>query len=535
MNKQLLFSPPHLLNSKLSRRAYLAGSTSALLAIGASRLFGATTGVTDNVPAFPGYPFKLGVASGDPTADGFVLWTRLAPNPLEGGGMSPEPVKVQWRVAEDEAMTRIVAQGVEVAGAGLAHSVHVEVSGLKPDRWYWYDFKAGTEVSPKGRTRTLERAERPAAETSALKIAFASCQHFEAGYYTAFEHMAAESPDLVLHLGDYIYEGPGKHGKIRTHVGPEIKTLDEYRNRHAQYKTDPALQAMHAAAPWVVTWDDHEFDNNYAADHPEEKGPADHAEFLIRRAAAYQAYYEHMPLRRSSVPDGPGMKLYRSIRHGKLVDFHVLDTRQYRTDQPLGDGTRAPGPELMDPTGTMLGAVQRSWLLDELKTSRPVWNVLAQQVMMARVDRQPGDGELVSMDLWSGYEYERRALLKAFLDLKVSNPIVLTGDIHTHWANNLVGNPEDPESAVVGAEFVCSSITSKGDGKENPEQIATLKAENPFVNYFSDHRGYVSCRIDAKAWRTDFRTVEYVTRPGAPLNTPASFVVENNKAGMQQA
>lgn len=508
----------------MNRRSCIVGSVSALLALGAGRVLGA--------PRFSGYPFKLGVASGDPAADGFVLWTRLAPDPLHGGGMANDSVSVHWRVAEDEAMTKVVAQGEAIAAAGLGHSVHVEVGGLKPDRWYWYEFKAGGELSPRGRTRTLERPDRPAAETSPLKMAFASCQHYEAGYYTAFEHMAAEAPDLVLHLGDYIYEGPAREGQVRSHLGPEIRTLEEYRNRHAQYKTDPALQAIHAAAPWVVTWDDHEFDNNYAADIPEEKGPATREDFLKRRAAAYQAYYEHMPLRASSIPEGPGMRLYRSIRHGKLVNFHLLDTRQYRTDQPHGDGLKPAGAGTMDPAGTILGSTQRNWLLTELAGSRPVWNVLAQQVMMARVDRNPGEGEKYSMDQWAGYEFERRAVLRAFQDLKVTNPVVLTGDIHTHWANDLVADFDGMKPGVIGSELVCSSITSKGDGKDHPERIAELKAENPFVHYYSDHRGYVSCRIDAKTWRSDFRTVEYVSRPGAPLLTPASFVLENNHPGL---
>lgn len=529
MNPNPLINP-----NSISRRAYLAGSASFLLALGTSRLF-AEQGTGTRLPVFTGYPFALGVASGDPDAEGFVLWTRLAPSPLEGGGMPPVPVKVQWRVCEDEAMTKVVAKGEAVAAPHLAHSVHVEVAGLKPDRWYWYDFKAGGDVSPKGRTRTLERADRPAAQTSPIRIAYASCQHFEAGHYTAYDHMLAESPDVVLHLGDYIYEGPGKKGGLREHVGPEIVTLEQYRNRHAQYKTDPALQKMHAAAPWVVTWDDHEFDNNYAADIPEEKGPASREDFLNRRAAAYQAYYEHMPLRLSSIPNGPGMKLYRSIRHGKLVDFHVLDTRQYRTDQPNGDGMKHASPEMLNPEGTMLGATQRDWLLEELRTSRPTWNVLAQQIMMARVDRQAGPEEKFSMDLWAGYEFERRALLRAFHEMKVTNPIVLTGDIHTHWANDLNLPPEENGGAVVGAEFICTSISSNGDGEEGTELFESLRSENPWVNYYSRRRGYVSCAIDANLWRTDFRTVDYITRPGAPLNTPASFVVENNRPGMQKA
>jgi len=532
--------PSLLRTQSITRRHYLAGSASFLLSLTANRLFGETGSGTSS-PAFSGYPFQLGVASGDPDASGFVIWTRLAPNPIEGGGMAPEPVKVQWRVSEDEAMTKIVAKGEAVATAHLAHSVHVEVEGLKPDRWYWYDFKAGSEVSPKGRTRTLEHASRPAAETSALKMAFASCQHFESGHYTAYEHMLAEAPDLVLHLGDYIYEGPGKPAKagkpekFRTHVGPEIKTLEQYRNRHAQYKTDPALQAMHAAAPWAVTWDDHEFDNNCAGDIPEEKGPATTEDFLNRRAAAYQAYYEHMPLRLSSMPNGPGMKLYRSLRHGQLVNFHVLDTRQYRTDQPCGDGAKPLSPEMLNPSSTMLGSIQKNWLLRELHESRPTWNVLAQQIMMARWDREEGEGEVYSTDLWSGYEYERRELLKAFVDMKVNNPVVLTGDIHTHWANQIRLDAKDTASPIVANEFVCSSITSKGDGKDATEQLAAIQAENQEVSYYSDHRGYVSCRIDAKAWHTDFRTVEYVSRPGAPLQTPASFVVENNRPGMVKA
>lgn len=504
-----------------------------LVALGASRAW-ANAPVAKGRPSFQAYPFQLGVASGDPSADGFVLWTRLAPQPLEGGGMTDESVWVHWRVAEDEAMTKIVAKGKEVASPDWAHSVHVEVTGLRPDRWYWYEFKAGAEVSPRGRTRTLESPDRAAGETSMLKMAFASCQHFEAGFFTAYNHMLAENPDIVFHLGDYIYEGPSRDGQVRRHNSPEIMTLFDYRNRHAQYKTDPALQAMHRSAPWVVTWDDHEFDNNCAGDISEEK-KVEVASFLSRRAAAYQAYYEHMPLRAACVPKGPGMKLYRSVRHGSLVDFHVLDTRQYRSDQPNGDGLKGLEPEALRPDATMLGGVQKEWLLGELGKSRAAWNVLAQQVMMARVDRHKGEEERCSMDQWPGYEVERQAILKAFCDMKISNPVVLTGDIHTHWANELPCVPGQPDSMVAGSEFVCTSITSKGDGKGAPAYLQDLKAENPFVKYHEDHRGYVSCTIDNKMWRTDFRTVDFVTRPGAGIHTPASFVVESGRPAVMPA
>ena len=532
-NKPIVPAFP-LSSPRRSRRSFIGSSASLITALAAGRVLGAS-GVVRELPNFTAYPFQLGVASGDPSADGFVLWTRLAPQPLNGGGMPPEPVWVHWRVAEDEGMTKVVASGKEVASPDWGHSVHVEVAGLKPDRWYWYDFKAGREVSPRGRTRTLERADRPAAATSVLKMAFTSCQHFEAGYFTAYEHMLAESPDLVFHLGDYIYEGPERDNAIRRHAGPEIETLEQYRNRHAQYKTDPALQAMHQAAPWVVTWDDHEFDNNYAGDIPEEKGMVPTEVFLLRRAAAYQAYYEHMPLRAACIPKGPGMKLYRSVRHGSLVDFHVLDTRQYRSDQPYADGLKAPGPDALRPDATIMGSAQRDWLFGELKDSHAAWNVLAQQVMMARVDFEPGTEEKCSMDQWPGYEAERRAVLKAFQELKVSNPVVLTGDIHSHWANDLVADFDQPESKVVGTEFVCTSITSGGDGTDVRKGFEGMIPENPFVKYHSARRGYVSCTIGEKFWRADFRTLDCVTRPGSPLHTPASFVVESGGPGLQLA
>lgn len=518
---------------RLNRRSFLGASGSMLVALGASRAWG-NAPVAKERPSFQAYPFQLGVASGDPSADGFVLWTRLAPEPLQGGGMPDMPVWVHWRVAEDEAMTKVVAKGKEVASPDWAHSIHVEVTGLRPDRWYWYEFRAGAEISPRGRTRTLESPDKAAAETSMLKMAFASCQHWEAGFFTAYQHMLAENPDIVFHLGDYIYEGRSKEDQIRKHNSAEIVSLVDYRNRHAQYKSDPSLQAMHRNAPWVVTWDDHEFDNNCAGDCSEEKN-IDIAAFLARRAAAYQAYYEHMPLRAACVPKGPGMKLYRSVRHGSLVDFHVLDTRQYRTDQPNDDGLKALGTGALDPNATLLGSVQKEWLLGELGKSRATWNVLAQQVMMARVDRHEGEEERCSMDQWPGYEVERQALLNAFCQMKVSNPIVLTGDIHTHWANELPCVPGQPDSQIAGAEFVCTSITSGGNGKAQPPYMDQLKSENPFVKYHATQRGYVSCTIDKGVWRTDFRTMDFVTRPGAKLHTPASFVVESGKAAVVPA
>ena len=514
---------------RMDRRSFLLATSSlAAAALWAGRSFGAVT----KTPTFADYPFQLGVASGDPASDGFVLWTRLAPKPLEGGGMKPESVEVSWQVCDDEAMTKVVQKGTSAASVDWAHSVHVEVAGLRPDRWYWYQFKAGNEISPKGRTRTLPDRNSP---SERLRFAFASCQHYEAGLYTAYEHMAREDLDLVFHLGDYIYEGPAKEGGVRMHNSKEIVTVDDYRNRYALYKSDAALKAMHATAPWFVTWDDHEVDNNYAGMTPEDRPVNKRIRFAQRRANAYKAYYEHMPLRRSSLPNGPDMQLYRRESFGRLAQFFVLDTRQYRTDQPNGDGRKPIGPEVMNPNATMLGSTQRDWLLKGLQESSGAWNVLAQQVMMARVDRAEGDAAEYSMDQWSGYEMDRRRVLKDFAENRVANPIVLTGDIHSNWANELIADFDQLESRVVGTEFVGTSISSSGDGLARPKHLPTTLAENPFVKYHNAQRGYVLCEVTPTQWRTDYRIVPFVTRPGAPVKTEKSFIVEAGRAKLQES
>lgn len=514
---------PLVEGAPMSRRMFVSGSASfAAAALFSSHAWGATT---RQQPRLAADPFSLGIAAGDPAPDGFVLWTRLAPHPLEeNGGMPADSVEVRWQVAADEGMTRVVAQGTAIASAAWAHSVHVEVSGLRPDRWYWYQFKAGTAISPKGRTRTMP----PAGSTPGrLRFAFASCQHYEMGYYTAYEHMAREDLDLVLHLGDYIYEGAAEPKRPRHHNSGELLTLHDYRARYALYKLDPALQAMHTRAPWVVTWDDHEVANNYANDIPGKAGSMSRDAFLARRAAAYQAYYEHMPLRRSALPSGPGMLLYRRLSFGQLAEFHVLDTRQYRTDQPCGDGHKPPCPEALSPEGTAMGRTQRDWLFDGLDHSSSTWNVLAQQIMMARVDRKPGPEIAMSMDQWPGYEFERRNVLRHFHERKIPNPVVLAGDIHSNWVNELVLDFDRPDTPAVATEFVGTSISSGGDGIDQPRHTPELLSENPFVKYHNAERGYVSCELTPQTWRADYRTVPYISRRGAPLQTRASFAVES--------
>jgi alkaline phosphatase D len=510
----------------LSRRNFLTATSSlAAAAVWSSRAVVAKQNVK-----LPDQPFQLGVASGDPSPEGFVIWTRLTPKPIEGGGMPQEAVEVAWHVAEDEAMKRVVAKGTTVATPQWGHSVHVEVQGLKPDRWYWYQFKAAGDTSPIGRSRTMPPLD---AMPAAIRFAFASCQHWEGGWFTAYDHMAKENLDLVIHLGDYIYEDKGKDKGFRTHVGPKLTTIDDYRNRHAQYKTDPLLQAAHAAFPWLVTWDDHELEDNCAGEISGKGTP--HDAFMQLRATAYKVYYEHMPLRRSSLPDGPLMQLYRRIAFGRLAEFDVLDTRQYRSDQPCGDGTKPPCGGELAPEATLLGDKQEKWLLDGLARSAATWNVLAQQVMMARVDQTPGEKESYSMDQWPGYEMNRRRILKFFAERRIANPIVIAGDIHSNWANDLLINFDDLDGRAVATEFVGTSISSGGDGTAKPAKLEGILAENPFVKFHNTQRGYVRCEVTPQQWKTDFQIVPFVTKPGAPLETAASFLVEAGRAGAQKA
>jgi alkaline phosphatase D len=482
--------------------------------------------------AFADDPFTLGVASGDPTSSGVVLWTRLAPKPFEpGGGMPAEAVDVGWEIASDDAMKNIVAKGVAVATPQLGHSVHVEVEGLKPDRWYWYRFRAGDAESRIARARTFPEAS---SKPDMLRFAFASCQNYEQGLFTAYEHMAKDELDLVIHLGDYIYEYGGRERLVRKHLGGEIKSLDDYRIRHAQYRSDPFLQTTHARCPWIVTWDDHEVDNNYANATSEETG-IDSADFLIRRANGYQAYYEMMPLRVGAIPKGPDMQLYRKASYGRLAELFVLDTRQYRTDQPNGDRRAELNENALDPKNTILGPEQKGWLKAALLQSPGTWNVLAQQVMMGMVDLVPGEDDGYSMDQWPGYAHERIELVQFLADRKVPNPVVITGDIHSNWVNDLRVDDRQAETPVVATEYVGTSIASGGNGSVGTNRFDAMRPENPGLKFYNAQRGYVRCTVTPKAWRSDYVVVEDVTKPGAPAVNRASFVTEAGKPGAQTA
>lgn len=485
------------------------------------------------------YPFTLGVASGDPLPDGFVLWTRLAPlfNAVDGRGGLSRPVPVRWRVATDAAMTRIVKRGEVMATERFGHSVHIEVAGLEAGRPYWYQFEGLGAQSPVGQARTTPA---PHAIASA-RLGFVSCSHWERGYFSAYRHLAAEQPDLVFFLGDYIYDSsyaPGSGKVFRAHGSGNAQTLSDYRNRYALYKTDPDLQALHAAAPSVATWDDHEVQNDYANRWSQDP-KIGVAQFLQQRAAAYQAFYEHMPLRASSVPKGADMRIYRRLDYGQLARFHVLDGRQYRSEQPClpangshqGHVATNPCSDLRDPARTLLGWQQEAWLDQGFAQSKAQWNVIAQDLLVAPLiqrdltNHKPGRWT----DGWDGYMANRSRMLASIARHRVSNPVFWGGDIHSFWATELHADADNPESTVVATEFVGSSVTSDGPPYDAFMQIMPL---NPHVKFFdSRQRGYVSVELEAQKMLTHFRVITDPRDPNATVSTLRSFVVESGRAG----
>ncbi|GAB3567620.1 alkaline phosphatase PhoD [Amycolatopsis endophytica] len=474
-------------------------------------------------------PFTLGVASGDPLPDGVVLWTRLAPDPLAAdglGGMPSRIVPVEWQVATDERFRHVVRAGAEIARPESAHTVHAEVSGLRAGAEYFYRFRTGNQISPVGRTKT---APRPGARLDRFSFAFASCQNYPEGFYTAHRHLAEEDLDLVAFLGDYIYEGVGTSKIGRSHTpAAEIFTLADYRVRLAQYKGDADLQAAHAAFPWAVVFDDHEVENNWAGDisQPDTEPDQDPAVFRQRRAQAFQAYWEHMPLRRAQHPSGPDIRIHRRLTFGDLVDLHLLDTRQYRDDQVAGDAR-------LDPSRTILGARQKEWLLRNLAGRTARWNVLAQQVFFAQRDFTSGTADSFSDDAWDNYYVERNLVRERLA--RASNPVVITGDVHASYVADVKADFEDPSSATVATELVGTSITSGGDGTDQNAGDAVQLAENPHIKFINRKRGYVRNTITRDSWTADYRIVDYVTRTGAPIQDRARFVIEDGRAGAQQA
>jgi len=508
---------------RLDRRACLRGGLAATVALA---LPAAPSRAASRL-RFPGDPFTLGVASGYPTADGVVLWTRLAPEPLApGGGMPPEVVPVTCEIARDERFRDVVQRRVEYATPDWAHSIHCELQDLEPGRDYWYRFTAGGARSPVGRTRTS-----PARDSTPqrLRLAVASCQMYEHGYYTAYRQIVADDPELVLHVGDYIYETSWGVRRVRRHESPECFTLEDYRARHALYRSDPDLAGAHAACPWLFVWDDHEVDNDYASSNSEQADEP--ALFLARRAAAYRAYYEHMPLPRRAAPFGPDLRLHTTRSWGDLATFHLLDTRQYRDPQACPPAGRGGGGRvrvdqcttLADPTRSMLGARQEAWLGASLRGSSRRWNLLAQSVVMTPLNGETLPLERYSTDDWGGYPAARQRLTNQLQGSRATNPVVFSGDIHAFGAAALHARPSDPGSPVVATEFVTTSISSEGPD----EKLVRLYAErNPTLRFADGStRGYLRVDLTPGMLRAEMISMDTVHERRSGSRVVAAFEV----------
>jgi len=477
------------------------------------------------------YPFRIGIASGEPLPDGVVLWTRLVTDPQAmDAGMGRAPVSVGWEIAEDEGLKRVVQRGQALAVAEAGHSVHVEVAGLRPDRAYFYRFTAGGHASPVGRTRT---APAPGAKVDKLRIAYGSCQKWEAGYYSAHADLAKQDPDLVLFLGDYIYEKKTGKDVVRPHPDVEAQDLGSYRQRYAWYKADPNLQAAHACAPWMVMWDDHEVSNDYGGDQDRSNPPV--AQFLKRRAAGYQAYFENMPLRRTARPIGPDMHLYRATDWGRLARLALIDDRQYRAhrscDAQQSENNEklipAACPERFDPKRSMLGARQEAWLQSRLRDTPARWNLLGQQTLMNAVVTPD---KRVSNDGWDGYDQTRRRILEGWRDAKTSNPVVLGGDVHCFFAGDLA---LEPGGKPIASEFVGGSISSLGRTKEVMDGMLAITPALKFGD--GQTRGYSQVDITDKECLVTFRGVQNALVPTSPVRDLAKFVVEDGEKGLKRA
>ncbi|MFJ5773341.1 alkaline phosphatase D family protein [Streptomyces sp. NPDC093094] len=519
------------------RRRFLTAGTAVLGASASAQLW-LPAAARAEAP-LPEGVFGLGVASGDPLPDGVVLWTRLAPEPLDGGGMPERTVPVLWEVAEGERFARRVRRGTAYARPELGHSVHVDVRGLCPGRTYWFRFRAGGRISPVGRTRT---APHPYAAGGALRLALAPCQNWQHGYFTPYADMLAQDPDVVLFVGDYIYESAPSATAVRRHEGSgEPYTLTQYRNRYAQYRnryaqyrnryaqyrSDPDLAAMHANAPFVVTFDDHEVDNDFAGEIPQDPDRQTHDAFVARLTAACRAYYEHMPVRAAAIPDGPHIRMHRRLEFGRLARLDVLDTRQYRSDQAVSQaGAR-------DPALTLLGARQKRWLLEGLRDSPARWNLIASQIMMAETDLLAGEGKQWFYDAWDGYQAERNEFLKAFRGVR--NPVVLTGDRHLTMVSELRADFADPASPVVGAEFVGTSVSSGGDQDQDAfrREWGPRLADNPHWKLIDARRGHHLFDVRRDGIDARVRVVDTVRSPRSASGTLARLRVDAGRPGVR--
>lgn len=499
----------------LDRRGLLSGA----VALAAARFVhaGASARVREVKPRLTADPFALGVASGDPTMDGFVLWTRIL-------GVSAD-VGVGWEVAEDEGFRRIVRTGRALAAKGRAGAVHVVMRGLPAGRPYFYRFHLGEAVSRTGRTATIP------ADPQRLRLALTSCQHWEQGWFTAYRDMIAQRPDAVLQVGDYIYEKSfGDGPNVRAFGTPDPLTLDEYRARHALYRTDRDLADAHAALPFIVSWDDHEVENDYVADHG--VATADPAAFARRRAAAYQAYFEHMPIDPARLLPGGEVRLYRRFGWGRLASVHMLDTRQYRTPHPCAAPGQRGGQIVRGchpaPDASMLGAAQENWLGRGLRDERATWSLVTQQTLFSRL-RLPQGPDAFYSDVWDGYATARGRALDAIAQPAVRNPVLLGGDVHSFWINDVKRDFDQLRSATVATEIVTSCLASRN----GPEALfGPARSLNPHVRFLDNaHAGYVLLEVTPKQLEIDLRAIDSLTDPKTTSRSLARYAIEAGRPG----
>ena len=491
-----------------------------------------------------GVRFSQGVASGDPSPRRISLWTRL--DEIE------RSATVELEVARDAEFRRVVERRRVIASKGRDFTVEARVSGLKPGEQYFYRFDSGQRSSEIGRFRTLP----PRGSRQPVRIGIFSCQDFVPGYYTAHAGLAQEDVDLVICLGDYIYERvfyePAvREDKLGANRDGEVQTLAEYRQKYALYHSDPNLRAVRASFPLMAISDDHEVEDNYARDLPGEATLDRRVEFLERRKNGYRAYFEQMPFRpikpQRRRRKSQRFRNYRRIRLGRSAELFLLDQRQYRDDQPCGDELPpvppCPEEERNDPSRTLLGSEQKAWLKRGLQESKATWKLIASQVMMMAVDVPAGNP--VNMDQWDGYGAERRELLEHVAANGIENVAVLTGDIHTFFAGRVTpsGRQVAGSPAPVATEFVAGSMTSLGIPESvagatgtplPPETVAVLsdsegfRAQNPHYAYVdTDRRGYGVVEAADDALGVKFRSPQTTEKPESEVSTLASFRVSS--------
>lgn len=467
-------------------------------------------------------PFALGVASGDPSTDGFVIWTRML-------NLDAPAAAVTYEIAADENFRRITRRGSITSLAGSAHSAHVEVRGLQPGADYWYRFRCADALSPVGHARTISlRPQR-------LKAALTSCQHWEQGFFSAYADAIEQDVELFLQVGDYIYESSfGAGPDVRRFGAPAPTTLEEFRARHALYRSDPHLQRAHAFAPFVVTWDDHEVRNDYAGVHG--AFGVDPRLFQSIRAAAYRAYFEHMPVRPSCLQRGGEVRLFRRLAYPSLATFHVLDTRQYRDPQPCGSAEQLKGRALVgcadaeSERRTLLGGEQEQWLALGLADESAVWTLLTQQTLFAPMQLPHG---AIWSDFWDAYRGSRSRVTQALRQPAVRNPVILGGDLHSFWVTDIHEHAENPSSPVIATEILTSCLAARNGPAE---LFAPVPSLNPHVRYLdNEHSGYTLLDIDPRTIQIDFRAVEDIGDPGSRARSLRRFVIEAGRAGAQSA